>query len=279
MLRHRLEGQPRVCPYCGPGTRLRRLRRKKFVLDILKCESCELIFRWPVESEDEADAYYQAEYGPAFPQVRLPDGARLRELMAENFAGSDLDLNAKIRVLKALRPEGRVLDYGASWGYGTYQLQQHGFDASGFEISRPRARFARERIGLKMFDSLNDVAALPDGSFDVIFSNHVLEHLPNLQEVFAMSARLLATGGIAFHVLPNFTGKRAREGAWIMWIGEEHPVAPTIEFFRRNLPLKGFSKVLFGSEPFNGSLAAALARQDGHALSAEGDELLVVAHK
>src|SRR5579872_7312550 len=184
VLWHRVRRQPRVCPYCGPGTRLQRLRRKKFVLDIMKCESCELIFRWPMESEDEADAYYQSEYGPAFPQVRLPDGARLRELMAENFAGSDLDLNAKIRVLKALRPEGRVLDYGASWGYGTCQLRKHGYDASGFEISRPRARFAREGIGLKMFDNLDEVAALPDGSFDVIFSNHVVEHLPRPRDMF-----------------------------------------------------------------------------------------------
>jgi hypothetical protein len=90
---------------------------------------------------------------------------------------------------------------------------------------------------------------------------------------------LLAPGGLAFHVLPNFTGKIAREGMWIMWIGEEHPLAPTLDFFQRNLPRHGFQRVSFGSSPFDDQLAASLASGDPANASVDGYELLVVAYK
>ena len=273
--------QPCFCPYCGPGTPIRLLRRKKLVLNILKCESCGLIFRWPMDTAEEAETYYQEQFFAVNypPQRRAPYQAELKQLLATNFAGTAVDANAKIQILKSIRPTGRVLDYGCSWGFATYQLCHHGFDAVGFEISRPRAEYARERIGVKVLDSFADLSALPDGSFDVIFSNHVVEHLTKVRETFELMFRLLAPGGVAFHVLPNFTGKIAREGMWIMWIGEEHPLAPTSDFFQRNLPRHGFTRVDLGSSPFDDQLATALTSGDTTKVSMDGYELLVVAHK
>lgn len=255
------------------------LRRKKIVLKIMRCEECDLIFRWPMETLEEADAYYQDQYTPEYPQVRLPDASELRNLLATNFVGSPLDLNDKIGVLKMLRPHARVLDYGCSWGYGVVQLRHHGLDAVGFEISKPRARYARERLCATVFETPDQIRALPDASFDVIFTNHVIEHLPIIRNMFEQTSRLLAPDGLAFHVLPNFTGKLAKEGMWIMWIGEEHPLAPTISFFQRNLPKHSFTRVDFGSSPFNRDLGASLGARDNVAISTEGDELLVLAYK
>jgi SAM-dependent methyltransferase len=254
------------------------LRRKKIVLDIMQCDTCALIFRWPTDTPEEAHTYYQAAYTPEYPQVRLPDKTELNKLLSTNFADTPLDLNAKIRVLQSLRPGGRVLDYGCSWGYGTYQLQQDGFSATGFEISKPRAQYARDQIGLRVLDSLSALADLPGGSFDVIFSNHVLEHLPSIRDTFDLTRRLLTPEGLAFHVLPNFTGKAGRSGLWIMWIGEEHPLAPTVEFFQRTLPHHGFRRVVLGSSPFDEHLSATL-QADGSQAGLDGDELLVLAYK
>jgi 2-polyprenyl-3-methyl-5-hydroxy-6-metoxy-1,4-benzoquinol methylase len=280
-MRHRVTGQSCYCPYCGPDAPVRLLRRKKVVLNIMKCEVCDLIFRWPMDTEEEAETYYQKQFFSVNypPQRRAPYDAELPELKARNFAGSVVDANAKIQVLRALRPGGRVLDYGCSWGFATYQLGQHGFDATGFEISRPRAQYAREKIGVKALGSFTELRALPEGSFDIIFSNHVIEHLTKVGETFDLMYRLLAPEGMMFHVLPNFTGKVAREGMWIMWIGEEHPIAPTMDFFRRNLPKHGFRQVDFGSSPFDEHLSAALLSGDNSTTFKDGDELLVVAYK
>ncbi len=278
MIRHRLEKQPRSCPYCGPSSAVRLVRRKKFIMDILECGTCRLIFRWPVDTPQEHDVHYHDEFAVDAPQIALPGPEELRSLMQSNFAGSALDLNAKIRVLKALRETGRVLDFGCSWGYGTFQLRQHGYDAMGFEISKPRADYARKELSLVVIDSLDELNSLPASSFNIIFSNHVLEHILPIGDALVSLTRLLTKDGIAFHVLPNFTGRSARTGMWLKWIGEDHPIAPTIEFFEGAFPRAGLQPQ-FGSSPFDENTITSPPGASEKTLAVDGDELLVVARK
>jgi 2-polyprenyl-3-methyl-5-hydroxy-6-metoxy-1,4-benzoquinol methylase len=279
LLRHRWEGQPRVCPYCGPSSIVTLLRRKKLIAEILQCQTCHLWFRWPADSSAEHDEYYQEEFAGDSPQVILPDRADLDSLVNKNFSGSPLDINSKARVLHALRPGGRVLDFGSSWGYGTYQLQRQGFEAVGFEISKPRAGYGREKMGLNVIDTIEDLEAVPAGSFDIVFSNHVVEHLPNIASIFPVLTRVLKKDGFVFHVLPNFMGAKARAGYWVKWIGEDHPIAPAMPFFEFAIPRAGLEKPVFGSSPFDEPVAHALKESPGDPLSTEGDELLVFARR
>jgi SAM-dependent methyltransferase len=172
-----------------------------------------------------------------------------------------------------------VLDFGSSWGYGTYQLQQHGLDAVGFEISKPRAEYGRKMLRLKIIDNLEELEKLPASAFDIVFSNHVVEHLPNIAAVFPLLTRLLKSNGFVFHVLPNFMGKVARSGYWIKWIGEDHPIAPAMPFFEYAIPRAGLAQPIFGSSPFDDQMSQTLKDHPGAALSTEGDELLVFALK
>jgi 2-polyprenyl-3-methyl-5-hydroxy-6-metoxy-1,4-benzoquinol methylase len=277
LLRHRWQGQPRVCPYCGPSSIVTLVRRKKLIAEILQCQTCHLWFRWPADTSTEHDTYYQEEFAGDSPQVALPDRAELGSLMEKNFAGSPLEIHTKVRVLRALRPGGRVLDFGCSWGYGTYQIQNQGFDAVGFEISKPRAEYGRSKMGLKIIDTFQELERLPARSFDVVFSNHVVEHLPNIADIFPLLTRLLKENGFVFHVLPNFMGEKARSGYWVKWIGEDHPVAPAIPFFEFAIPRAGLNKPVFGSNPFDDRMAQALKDRPRASLSTEGDELLVFA--
>ncbi len=279
ILRHRWHGQPRVCPYCGPSSTVKLVRRKKIIVEILLCQNCHLWFRWPADTPHEHENYYQEEFAGDTPQVILPNAQELQALKSANFSGSSLDINNKGRVLNAVRPGSRVLDFGCSWGYGTYQLQQHGFDAVGFEISRPRAEYGRTKLGLNIIDALDELVRLPAGSFDIVFSNHVVEHLPDIAQSFSILTRLLKRDGFVFHVLPNFMGRKARSGYWVKWIGEDHPIAPAISFFEIAIPRSGLAEPIFGSSPFDDQMAQALNGQPGATLSTEGDELLVFAQK
>jgi SAM-dependent methyltransferase len=278
VLRQHIKDQPRHCPYCGPHSTVTQLRRKKVVLRILKCETCKLIFRWPLETLEEAETYYQAEYAAESPQCQLPVEDELNKLLGASFAGTPLDLSSKLHILQSLQPCGRVLDYGCSWGYGTFQLRQCGFDAVGFEVSKSRACYAREMLGLEVVDDLGELAKFSTGSFDAIFSNHVVEHLVDIRRAFEMMSRLLKSGGLLFHVLPNFTGKTALNGMWIMWIGEEHPIAPTVEFFDKTLPSHAFIDIKFRSSPFDEGLISSVGLEDT-SIRTDGDELLVLARK
>jgi 2-polyprenyl-3-methyl-5-hydroxy-6-metoxy-1,4-benzoquinol methylase len=279
ILYHHWHGQARVCPYCGPASEVRLVRRKKVIVEILQCQSCHLWFRWPADTPGEHDSYYQEEFARDAPQIMLPGRDELDLLKQKSFSGSALDISNKIQVLQTLHPGGRVLDFGCSWGYGTYQLRQRGFDAVGFEVSRPRAEFGRAMLGLNIIDSFNELAKLPEGSFDIIFSNHVVEHLPDIGTTFAMLTRLLKENGFVFHILPNFMGRLARMGYWVEWIGEDHPIGPAMPFFEFAIPRAGLTKPIFGSDPFDDQMAQALSAEPTGNLSTEGIELLVYAHK
>ena len=279
ILCHRWRGQPRLCPYCGPASTVSLVRRKKWIVEILQCRTCHLWFRWPSDTPGEHDEYYQEEFAGDSPQVNLPGNGELGLLLKTNFSGSPLDINNKIRVLRALRPGSRVLDFGCSWGYGTYQFEQQGFDAVGFEISKLRAEYGRAKMSLKIIDSMERLEAVPSGTFDIVFSNHVIEHLPNIGAVFPLLTRLLKENGFVFHVLPNFIGEKARSGFWLKWIGEDHPIAPAVPFFDFAIPRAGLEKPVFGSSPFDDQMAQELKDRSGAALSTEGDELLVFARK
>jgi 2-polyprenyl-3-methyl-5-hydroxy-6-metoxy-1,4-benzoquinol methylase len=275
---HRLKGQPRVCPYCGPSSQLELLGRKKLIMDVLRCRHCLLIFRWPMDTPEDNSTYYQSEYEAGI-ATDQPSNGQLEEMMKGGFRGTTLDLSPKIQILRAIRPSGVVLDYGCSWGYGVHQLRTHGYEAVGFEVSKPRAAYGRSKLGVDIRDDPRDLDGFSPKRFDIIFTHHVLEHLPNIREVLDTFGRLLADDGLAFHALPNFTGRSARSGLFWRWIGEAHPLAPTKDFFERNLPSHGFRRVVCGSGPFDGKLEELIRRGQWEGLDVDGDELFVIARK
>jgi len=277
MIQYRLSGKRAACPHCC-GVRLRRVARKRMVLEVYECTACLLLFRWPMETQEEFHRFYQAEYTEGA-ITKLPSAQQLDELRSGGFAKTALDLSAKIALLKILEPEGRVLDYGCSWGYGVFQLRAAGYDAAGFEISHGRAEFARSWAGGTILEGLAELDRLPAGSLDVVFTNHVLEHLPGLRPTFDLFARLLRPGGLLFCVLPNFSGRDARNGSFLSWIGEAHPIAPTRDFFLRNLPAHGFTGTQGFSGPFTESVARSVAAGQYDGLDREGEELLVLGRK
>ena len=59
-----------------------------------------------------------------------------------------------------------IFDYGCSWGYGSYQLVQAGFEVISFEVAPSRRRFAREKLGVTTVD---DMATDLDLHFDCFF--------------------------------------------------------------------------------------------------------------
>ena len=257
---------------------MQRIARKKLVLDVLQCQQCLLIFRWPMETAEEFNRYYQQDYMEGA-ITDLPRPEELARLCATDFRGEALDLAGKIQMLRALQPAGRVLDYGCSWGYGVHQLRAAGFDAVGYEVSAPRAAYGRAGLGVEILDTPKALENLAASSFDVLFSNHVVEHLPVLGGAFDEFFRVLRGGGLLFLVLPNFNGAAARNGQFLSWIGEAHPIAPTREFFLRNLPAHGFGNVHCASGPFTENAAEQVALSRFDALETEGDELLVLARK
>jgi hypothetical protein len=195
-----------------------------------------------------------------------------------DFRGTPWDREAKIEALAAVVASGTVLDFGCAWGYGVRQLVDAGFDAVGFEIARGRAEYGCRKLGVEIFSDIPALQRRLGGrTLDAVFSHHVLEHLGvYLKDTLELFASLLRPRGVGFHVLPNFAGRAAREGAFLSWIGEAHPLAPTTPFFRASLPAYGFGEMAIGTGPFDGELVRLLREERWSELDRDGDELLVV---
>lgn len=273
-------GADRRCPHCE-GKRTAQIHRKKVILQLRRCEDCGLMFRHPKDDAVTNLKFYQEDYDEGVTS-ELPDDAALAAMLTSRFAGTQKDFSARIALMRLFAPKGRMLDYGASWGYGAWQLAQAGFDVTGFEISQPRARFATQKLGVRMLTTLAEFAAAPDASFDAIFANHVIEHLPSVSPTFREFARLLAPGGHLFVFVPNCTGSEEEKTfAWKQsWaIGEKHTIAYDDRFFVNNLPAYGFDVRCF-NDPYDGLMAGgdAFARPNAP-VSASAVELFVLARR
>ena len=263
------------CPFCN-SAKTDLVARKNLILHLRKCQACGLMFRWPKETPGFSEKFYQNSYQEVSFTTELPDQSTLDGFIAKNFAGSPKDFADQISVLKTFLPQGRVLDFGCSWGYGIYQLKQAGYDAFGFEISRPRAELGRRQLGVEILDKLDDLQHIPSQSVDGIFASHVLEHLLSLKEIFELFARILKPGGVVFIMVPNSGGKKARDLGihWQAMINEKHTLALDGNFFEKNMAPFGFAVRAFSDVCNVAELRSAIDHNEP--LSLEGEELRVI---
>jgi SAM-dependent methyltransferase len=157
-------------------------------------------------------------------------------MLTSRFRDTDKDLSEKIGVFRALGmpASARVLDYGSSWGYGVWQLKDAGYDAEGFEPSRTRARYGIQNLDVPIH---MDIASLPKGAYDAVFSNHVLEHIPNPGLAFDQIVTVLKPSGWLVAFFPNGS-EECREASprrfHCNW-GRLHPIYLNHEYCARVL--------------------------------------------
>lgn len=276
IIKAHIKRQDKGCPYCRYSY-TKFVGRKKILLQLRKCPICNLMFRWPKDTIGFSKEFYQGKYRQKGLTTDLPELEILDKLKNTNFRGTEKDFSDKIGILKELVAHGKVLDFGCSWGYGTYQLQTAGYNAIGFEISKPRAEFGRNHLGVSIINEYSDLDKIHD-SFDIVFSSHVLEHLPTLKGVFERFRFLLKSNGMLVIFVPNCGGENTKQYGWGHLVHEKHPLALDRLFFETVLPKHGFSIKSF-SEPYNPKKIKSY--MSGNKIPGEpiGDELLVCAIK
>ena len=259
--------QPAKCPYCECD-RTSIVQWKNRIWQLRRCAQCSLNFRFPKDDPEENVSFYQNKYR----QENVTDLPREEDIafhISDRFRSVGRDLTTHLRTIRAMVPAGSVLDYGCSWGYCVYQLSKAGYDATGFEISRPRVEYGRRTLNVNL---TSDSDSLPSRGFDAIYSSHVLEHIPTPKPTLMAFQRLLKPGGKLFLYVPNCSGEQAKRLGvrWGPMINEKHVLALTAEFFNKNLPGHGFSTE-FSSSPYEKAPQAFEKDWDS-----SGEELLVV---
>jgi ubiquinone/menaquinone biosynthesis C-methylase UbiE len=94
----------------------------------------------------------------------------------------------------------RVLEIGFGPGYDTLKFMQARAVYSGIDITPENVARARQHLGFFGYApdlQQGDAESLPfeDNSFDVVYSNGVLHHVPDIQKAFQEVFRVLRPGG------------------------------------------------------------------------------------
>lgn len=266
-----LNADRRKCPCCGAQD-YDPVQRKLMVTALVRCRSCRLLYRIPTDPPERNFDFYQEDYSFGY-TTECPNDEKLQELMKDKFRGTDRCYAERIEMLRALgvSPGRRVFEYGASWGYGSWQMQDAGYVVRGFEISRPRARYAREKLGIDVRDDLEGV----EGPFDVFFSSHVLEHVPAPLTTIDFAKEVTRPEGLFVAYTPNGSLVRMQERpeSYLHHWGDIHPNMLDEEFYQQAF---GDRPKLMASDPYD---LAAISGWDGASdvrLNLTGEELLFV---
>jgi 2-polyprenyl-3-methyl-5-hydroxy-6-metoxy-1,4-benzoquinol methylase len=222
----KIRNQDLSCPSCQSlATRL--IHRKMMVVSLYECLDCGLRFRVPKDKTDDTIQFYQSDYDAGF-TTTLPSDEELEQLFKADFKVGEKDFNEYISVLSAVGMQNgdKVLDFGASWGYGSWQFRQAGFDTYSYEVSKYRAAYAKSKLHCQVVEDLEFIR----GKMDCVFSSHVLEHLPDPNMFWNFANQVLRPGGKIVCFVPNGEpvlemkyGRRLYHQLW----GQVHPLLLT----------------------------------------------------
>jgi 2-polyprenyl-3-methyl-5-hydroxy-6-metoxy-1,4-benzoquinol methylase len=217
-----------ACPACSSGNFAPEYRvGDRFdtipgqIFDIVRCQTCGLLFVNPRPDASSIGAYYAATgYDPfGSSETRTNLTTRLYKL------ARPLSIRRKAsRVVDGLPKHARTLDVGCATGEFMMELRRRNFEVFGVEPDSRAAEYAREKNGLIVWTG--SIEQVPDiaGPFALITFWHVLEHVHRLKENLARAHGLLDHGGRLAIAVPNPVSKDARfyRERWVAWDAPRH---------------------------------------------------------
>jgi len=194
-----------------------------------------MMFRHPVDSIQENRDFYQEDYFENDGITTFsPESDEVENLINDGLKGTSRDASRLLTAFTALvgSIEGAmILDYGASWGYMSYQFSKAKMDVESYEISKPRAGFGNQSLKLDIRTSESDVRS----NNSIFFSSHVIEHVPSPAKMLEYASQHITQNGFIFTLCPNGSDafrKRMPKGFSLGW-GKVHPNYLTETYFRQ----------------------------------------------
>ena len=123
--------------------------------------------------------------------------------LSEIYALSTPDYLKLMAFLREKIPAyAKVLDLGCNAGYETIMIKMSGHEVVGVDIGEKFVEKARLKgVDAKVMD-MHDLK-FPDGTFDCVYANNVLEHAHTPSKVLNEMFRVLKHGGVAVICMPS----------------------------------------------------------------------------
>lgn len=238
------------CCICGPGklkprfkASVQEFQKELFEIDqfqIVQCENCGLTFVNPRISEDANKKYYQFE---------LPEEQTyLDDRFGATYSFHDTNISRYLRLIKKLKPSGKMLDIGSGNGYFLHEAEKAGYSVIGQDISKYFVNLSKKNFGLNVhLGELTDLQ-FPQNSFDIITLFDVIEHAYHPDILLSECRRILKKDGILVITTHDFGNIFARiyGKKWRMVFPIGHVYYFTQQTLARLLTSCGFKTELAG---------------------------------
>lgn len=171
------------------------LTREQF--EIHECLKCGLLFTEPRPSTEELGRYYQSEEYYSHQENKNGFIPKLYETIKK------INIRHKAKIATAGKRVGNMLEIGCGVGDFIHEMERRKWTCTGIEPSEDAKAIARNKVKAQLLNP-DEIASLPDESFDLIAMWHVLEHVENLNEELNHLHRLLKKGGRIVIAVPNY---------------------------------------------------------------------------
>ncbi|RME03413.1 MAG: class I SAM-dependent methyltransferase [Planctomycetota bacterium] len=153
------------------------------------CSDCDLLFLAQTSLQEAMDRNKEIYDGI---------GQKVVEKVEEHQAGKREKHFAILRRLEPYRRTGKILDIGCGQGGFLRSAQERGWEPEGVELAPHLAKFVREHYSIPVHVGTLEDLELEEGSYDVIFFNELLEHIPQPRPFLTKVYSLLRFGGAIF---------------------------------------------------------------------------------
>lgn len=235
-----------VCPICAETD-----YRKLYTLDnggLISCKRCGTVLFVPRPTIDELKTFYDNQ------QYR--ENFDISSMVGADFAQhrykSLCDVLERFDVQVTSKPNRRLLDVGCGTGDFLQVAQRDGWQVTGTELSTTAAEQIASRLGISILIGEITSLQLPEVTYDLITSYHVIEHLIEPLAMLRRLYQLVSDEGAIFLETPNIgsLGARLRRAKWSHIIPPEHITYFQPSSLQYALEQAGFKRVfVFTSAP------------------------------
>ncbi len=188
-------------------------------------------------------------------QQQLYDDGWRKELWAGKEERGNLQTNLEFLALTdLLKPHDRILEIGCGIGSVVFELSRKGHDVRGIDISGEAIEYGRKKYGDIPLD-VQAAEALPyeDGSFDVVLSFDLFEHIAAIDRHIGEVSRVLRPGGHYLFQTPNKLSNVIYETLWTRSLAwrRYHPSLHSPSQLRQRLARHGFQTRFVKMNPMN----------------------------
>jgi len=159
---------------------------------VVKCEKCGLCYTNPIPNTERI----QSRYIDARSSYNVPQFNNAEELYW-------IDQEICFHEMKhhISRRQDNILDFGCGRGGFTYLCQKEEYDATGIDMN---SRNINQGLSLGVRNIfVKNLEDVDTGSFSVITSVHVFEHLENCHAIVCEFMRILKKKGLCLVMVPN----------------------------------------------------------------------------